>query len=162
MSTSAKNWVEGGIDGVTVRAIRKFTDQRGWLGEAFRSDELPDELRPEMGYVSMTRPGVARGPHAHRDQTDIFAFYGPGVFEVKLWDNRPGSRTYGRMTTLRAGADQPQVVIVPPGVVHGYKNVADCDGLVVNLPNRLYAGKNRKSPVDEIRYEDNPDSGFRM
>ena len=35
-------------------------------------------------------------------------------------------------------SDNPRAVIVPKGVVHGYKNVGDIDGMVVNCPNRLY------------------------
>jgi dTDP-4-dehydrorhamnose 3,5-epimerase len=51
-------------------------------------------------------------------------------------------------------------VLIPPGVVHAYKNVSEVPGLVVNFPNRLYAGEGRKGPVDEIRYEDRPGSPF--
>jgi dTDP-4-dehydrorhamnose 3,5-epimerase len=54
------------------------------------------------------------------------------------------------------------VVIVPQGVVHGYRNIGDKDGLVINLPNRVFMGEGRKSPVDEIRHEDDPATIFRM
>ena len=69
---------DGPIDGLIVREMSFYEDDRGSLAELFRIDELEDGMRPEMGYVSMTLPGVVRGPHAHRDQTDLFAFYGPG------------------------------------------------------------------------------------
>ena len=32
--------------------------------------------------------------------------------------------------------------------------------MVVNLPNRLYAGQGKKEPVDEIRHEADPQSIF--
>jgi len=51
---------------------------------------------------------------------------------------------------------------VPPGVVHAYKNVSRVAGLVFNCPNRLYAGRHREEPVDEIRHEDRRDSPFRL
>ena len=41
-------------------------------------------------------------------------------------------------------------------------NVGDCDGLVINCPNRLYAGEGRREPVDEIRHEDDANTIFRM
>ena len=50
------------IPGVVIRPIKRFTDDRGWLMELFRDDELPDGFEPTMGYLSMTKPGVARGP----------------------------------------------------------------------------------------------------
>jgi dTDP-4-dehydrorhamnose 3,5-epimerase len=58
------------------------------------------------------------------------------------------------------GQSQPGTVVVPPGVVHAYKNVANVPGWVFNLPNQLYAGEGRKEPVDEIRHEDIPSSPF--
>lgn len=146
---------------VVCRTLQKHTDHRGWLTEVFRNDEL-DGFEPAMCYVSLTLPGVARGPHEHRDQTDYFVFTGPGTFEIHLWDNRPGSPTRG-VRQIHTGGDQlPLCVIVPPGVVHGYKNVSDVPGLVINCPDRLFAGEGRQEPVDEIRHEDDPDSLFQI
>jgi len=48
------------------------------------------------------------------------------------------------------------------GVVHGYRNLSDRPGLVCNFANRLYRGPGRQEPVDEIRFEDTPDSPFRL
>ena len=81
---------ESKLPGVHIFEIAKFEDERGWLMEAFRSDEL--EFLPEMAYVSQTLPGVMRGPHEHRDQTDFFVFIGPGVFDLHLW----GRETWGK------------------------------------------------------------------
>ena len=53
---------KGPIEGVVITAYRKFVDERGWLTEIFRHDELPGWFRPEMSYVSVTNPGVLRGP----------------------------------------------------------------------------------------------------
>ncbi len=152
----------GPIEGVEVRDIHKYLDHRGWLCELFRMDELDKEIFPQMAYCSLTYPGVSRGPHAHHHQTDIFCFLGPGNFEVRLWDNRRSSKTYGNMQKIYAGKDSPKIVIVPPGVVHGYKVVGTEAGLVFNCPNKLYAGYGRKEPVDEIRYEDEIDSPFKF
>lgn len=116
----------------------------------YREDQLEPGRRPVMAYVSQTLPGVARGPHEHREQTDYFAFFGPGDFRIYLWDARHAGATSGHKMTLVAGESNPQVVIVPPGVVHAYKNVSQVPGLVFNCPNRLYAGEGKKGPVDEI------------
>jgi dTDP-4-dehydrorhamnose 3,5-epimerase len=152
---------DGPIEGVTVTDFRFFHDERGWLAEVFRQDELNEEIYPAMAYVSMTLPGVQRGPHAHRDQTDYFVF-NSSVFKLVLWDGRKDSPTYMNRMVLHSGSEDPKYVVVPPGVVHAYKNVGDENGLVLNLPNRLYAGWDRKEPVDEVRYEDDPDSIYRV
>lgn len=69
-----------------------------------------------------TIPGIARGPHEHREQADIFAFIGPGNFRIHLWDNRGDSPTNKIRMIIFGGEDNPLLVVVPPGVVHGYKN----------------------------------------
>jgi dTDP-4-dehydrorhamnose 3,5-epimerase len=54
------------------------------------------------------------------------------------------------------------MVIIPAGVVHAYHNVGKIPGWVINLPNRLYAGKQRKEEVDEIRHESDPTSPYQL
>ncbi|MEJ2670625.1 MAG: dTDP-4-dehydrorhamnose 3,5-epimerase family protein [Deltaproteobacteria bacterium] len=150
------------IAGVICSPLKLYTDHRGWLAEIFRQDELASEYFPAMAYVSVTNPGVGRGPHAHQDQTDLFCFYGPGDFRVVLWDNRPASPTFEVCQEFLLGASQPAVLIVPPGVVHGYKNVSEHPGFVCNFANRLYGGQGRSEPVDEIRFEEDAYSPFRL
>lgn len=150
------------IRDVVVYPLKKFYDDRGWLTELFRIDELSEEFRPEMAYISFTKPGVKRGPHEHVDQADLFCFIGPSTFMLRLWDNRIDSPTYNAVVTLFVGEDNPTAVIIPRGVVHGYKNVGLNDGMVVNCPNRLYMGHKRSEPIDEIRHEDDPETIYRM
>lgn len=154
--------VQGGPwAGLRVLPARPFRDSRGWLVEVFRRDEVEPELAPAMAYVSMTAPGVVRGPHEHRHQTDWFCFVGPSDFRLTLWDARDGSPTRGKKMVVECGQSRPGIVVIPPGVIHAYRNIGDREGLVFNCPNRLYAGPGRKEPVDEIRHEDRPGSAYR-
>ena len=153
---------KGRIHDVVCKPLGKFLDERGWLTELFRSDELEPGVMPAMAYISMTLPGVARGPHEHVDQTDLFCFMGPSNFKVYLWDARPGSPSCGLKQVLYAGGDAPMMVIVPPGVVHAYRNIGLESGIVFNAPNRLYAGEGKREPVDEIRHEELVDSPFQL
>ena len=94
---------ETAIKGVRLAQVKRYTDSRGWLVETFRTDwlETPDlqPALPAMAYVSLTHPGVARGPHEHSDQTDYLGFLGPSTFKVRLWDNRPGSPSETRKSS---------------------------------------------------------------
>lgn len=150
------------IADVLCRPLRRHGDARGWLIELYRDDELDAGLHPVMAYVSQTLPGVARGPHEHVDQTDYFAFIGPGDFELFLWDARRASPTFGVHTRTVCGESNPCAVTIPPGVVHAYRNVGDVPGWVFNGPNRLYAGPGKREKVDEIRHENDPGSPFRL
>lgn len=151
---------KGKIYDVAIRGLGKFIDERGWLAELFRSDELEREQIPVMSYISMTLPGVARGPHEHREQTDYFCFIGPSNFKIYLWDARPDSPSYGTKQVIYAGVDSPMMVIVPPGIVHAYRNIGTENGIVFNAPNRLYAGEGKQHQVDEIRHEESSGSTF--
>jgi dTDP-4-dehydrorhamnose 3,5-epimerase len=142
---------QSALPNVTIRSLNKFADSRGWLAEIFREDEIPAELMPAMSYISVTLPGVARGPHEHVDQTDLFVFFS-GAYELHLWENRPGQPP--AYEVHHVGEDNPAAIFVPPGVVHAYRNVGEKEAFVLNLPNRLYAGRGKSEPVDEIRHED--------
>ncbi len=150
----------GEIEGVLVKNLVKHVDERGWLSELFRHDEMERGIYPVMAYVSLTFPGIRRGPHEHLKQWDYFCFLGPSNFKVVLWDNRRDSKTYGNKMVIFAGEDAPRAIAVPPGVVHGYKNIGDKPGLVFNAPNRLYRGWGRVEPVDEVRHEEDPENPF--
>lgn len=154
---------KGQIEGVKVKQIKKYIDERGWLAELFRDDELDSTaLKPAMSYISYTLPGVIRGPHEHREQTDHFSFIGPSNFKLVMWDNRKESKSFRKKMVLFVGEDNPSSVIIPEGIVHAYKNIGTKDGAVMNFPNRLFMGDGKKSQVDEIRHEDDPDSQFKV
>lgn len=152
----------GEIKGVDIRDLQKFADDRGWLAELFRNDELSREFYPVMSYISSSDPGVRRGPHEHVDQADLFCFMGPSSFKLRMWDNRRDSESYNHMMTLVVGANNPKSVLVPAGVVHAYQNVGEVQGIVINCPNRLYMGEGKREKIDEIRHEDDPETIFRM
>lgn len=153
---------KGPIEGVTLIPVRKYVDERGWLAEVFRHDELAKPYHPVMGYTSISLPGVTRGPHEHVDQSDLFVFLGPGNFKICLWDNRKSSPTYHNRVVAFGGQDYPLQVLIPPGVVHAYRNVSDTSSVVLNFPNQLFMGQGKKHPIDEIRHEDDPNTPFRL
>ena len=148
------------INGVIIKKLAKFADERGWLTEIYRSDEVVSA--PAMSYVSLTLPGVIRGPHEHVYQSDFFVFIGPGSFRLHLWDRRADSSTKGEKLELEVGADNPCSVLVPPGVVHGYQCISTDPALSINFPDKLYKGVLKKEEIDEIRWEHNPESPYKI
>lgn len=150
--------IKSEIPGVFFFPLNSFRDERGWLTELFRHDLLEVAHHPAMGYVSQTLPGVVRGPHEHESQSDLFCFLGPGNFELFLWEDFGSGDPYKEVHLV--GESNPVSVVVPPGVIHAYKNVSDKPGLVFNFPNRLYGGPGGKYPADEIRHESDKDSPY--
>jgi dTDP-4-dehydrorhamnose 3,5-epimerase len=154
--------IESRIKGVIIRKPALFEDRRGWLTEIFRVDEIDPELQPVMAYISITKPGVTRGPHEHNNQTDFLSFPGISRFRIHLWDNRRESPTFGVYYSFETDLRVPYIVIVPPGVVHAYTNIGEDEGVTVNCPDKLYRGEGKSEPVDEIRHEENPESPFKV
>ncbi|MDA0986933.1 MAG: dTDP-4-dehydrorhamnose 3,5-epimerase family protein [Bacteroidetes bacterium] len=152
----------GEIDGIIVKPLQKFSDSRGWLLELFREDEIDKNFLPKMSYISMTNSGVVRGPHEHKDQADMFIFLESSKFKLYLWDNRTKSKTYLNKKIIEVGEKLPSMVIIPPGIVHAYKNIGDGNGITLNFPNKLFGGFNKKEVVDEVRHESNPNSPFKI
>jgi len=147
------------INGVVIKKLNKYADDRGWLAEIFRHDEV--DFMPAMSYVSVTKPGVVRGPHEHVYQSDCFVFTGPGSFDLYLWDRREGSKTKGEHIKIDVGEDNPTMVVVPPGVVHGYKCTSKSNAWCINLPDKLYKGIGKKDDeIDEIRWEEDKNSKY--
>lgn len=146
------------IEGLIIKKLDKYEDERGHLMEIYRSDE--NKVKPEMSYISLTKPQVSRGPHEHIYQTDFFIFPGPGDFRLYLWDRRENSSTKGKHMKIELGEKNPASVIVPPGVVHGYKCISKIPAFSINLPDKLYKGENKKESVDEIRWEEKDDNPY--
>lgn len=148
------------IKGVVFFDLETHTDDRGFLIELFRNDCLEHENQPIMAYLSETKPGVTRGPHEHEEQSDLFCFVGPGDFELILWEKRFFDEIYKEVHLV--GSKNPVAVIVPPGVVHAYKNISETSGVVFNAPNKLYAGPGKCYTVDEIRHESNKNTSYKI
>ena len=137
------------IHDLIVQTITPHIDHRGHLIECWRTDK--SNFNPEMMYISYSKPGVRRGAHLHRFQQDYFIFMGPGNFRVVVKDNRPDSPTYNEVDDFYVGENKPAYVIIPTDCWHGYQNVSNHTGMVINIPDKLYKGKNYSEPVDEVR-----------
>jgi len=46
--------------------------------------------------------------------------------------------------------------------VHGYKNISNVDGWCINMPDKLYKGEGKSEEVDEIRWESNIESPYKI
>jgi dTDP-4-dehydrorhamnose 3,5-epimerase len=135
--------------------LKKYKDERGYSVELWRTDELPNWFMPLQSYFSMTLPGITRGPHSHLTQADAFTFVGPGNFYFYIWDQKDNYDRY------YVGEERPKLIIVPPRIIHAYKNISNVPGIVINSPNQLYKGWDRRGYVDEIRHENDPNSPYK-
>ncbi|MCP4229852.1 MAG: dTDP-4-dehydrorhamnose 3,5-epimerase [bacterium] len=129
--------VKGGpIDGVTVRGLRSIPDERGWLMEILRNDD-PDFKEFGQVYVTVAYPDVVKAWHYHKVQTDYFAVVA-GMAKVALYDGRDDSPTQGAVLEIFMGERNPLLLVIPPGVMHGFKAVGDNKAYLINCPTELF------------------------
>ena len=133
------------IEGVKTKKLRVIPDERGRLMEILRCDE---EIFEKFGqvYVTTTYPGVIKGWHYHKVQTDNVAVV-HGMVKLALYDAREGSPTKGEVNEFFLGIHNPMLVQIPKGVYHGWKCIGQEEAVVVNSPTEPY---NYEKP-DEYR-----------
>lgn len=133
------------IDGIQVKQLKRHADERGYLMEMLREDF--DEFdRFAQCYVSMNYPGVIRAWHYHKKQDDLWVCV-RGMIKAVVYDSREGSPTQGEVNEFFMGDNNPTLLKIPVGTMHGYKTVGVEPSLLVNFPTQLY---NREEP-DEYR-----------
>ena len=154
-------YTDGPIEGVVIRPLKAFHDERGWLVEIFRHDELEQDRWPVMMYVSSTLPGVTQVPTSILTRPMASRLSALPISSSICGTHArivPPTAT-GRSPLWASRTPRPWI---PPGVVHAYRNVGQVSGVVFNAPNRLYAGWEKKEKVDEIRHEDADPRKFPM
>jgi dTDP-4-dehydrorhamnose 3,5-epimerase len=125
------------IDGVKVKTLKVIPDERGRLMEILRAD---DEMFYKFGQVYMTAayPGVVKGWHYHKQQSDNMAVV-KGMMKIVLYDGRQGSPTFGEVNEFFAGGHNPVLIHIPPYVYHGFKCISTEEAIVINTPTDVYA-----------------------
>jgi dTDP-4-dehydrorhamnose 3,5-epimerase len=136
--TSDWNSLQNAIDGVRVREMKNVLKGGGdVLCEVFRRDWMLDDGEVDQVFQSVMNPGSISAWHVHRLTTDrLFASH--GVLQIVLFDARESSPTHGRINEFRFGTARPALLIIPPGVFHGVRNISQQAAVLLNLVDRAY------------------------
>ncbi|MDO8559530.1 MAG: dTDP-4-dehydrorhamnose 3,5-epimerase family protein [bacterium] len=123
--------------------------------EVVRDDEV---LLSRFGQstFTVTYPGAIKAFHWHRKQDDVW-FVAGGTALVVLYDQRKNSPTFGQTQTTRAGKDDYKVIVIPAGVVHGYKVLGNEPVLLFYHTTQSY---DAKDPDEERLAYDDPTISF--
>ena len=125
------------IEGVRFRVARPVSHQHGHLTEAFRADWGIIEAPIVQVNLTATFPGRIRAWGIHRFTVDRL-FAATGSLCIVCYDGRRGSATFGRVNEFLFGHRNQGLIVIPPGVYHGWKNVGDDEATIVSMPSRLY------------------------
>ncbi len=104
---------------MVVVDLTSHADDRGSVAEVYRESWFPVARPVLQANLSESRPGVLRGLHFHREQSDCWIPVAGTAF-VGLYDLREGSPTRGSKAELRVGDHERRALLIPPGVAHGF------------------------------------------
>jgi dTDP-4-dehydrorhamnose 3,5-epimerase len=133
------------IEGVLIKRLNVIKDSRGRVMEILRRD---DKVFQKFGqvYLSTCNPGIVKGWHYHKKQTDFFAVV-QGNAKVVLYDMQENSKTKGEVQEVLIGENNPILIQIPPMVVHAITSTDKNPVFLINCPTQPY---NHKNP-DEYR-----------
>jgi dTDP-4-dehydrorhamnose 3,5-epimerase len=125
------------IEGVKVKRLMKYCDDRGFFAELVRDDE--PQLLSKFGQASwsMSYPGVIKAFHYHEKQDDLW-FFPSGNAQVVLYDLRKDSPTMGETDVYYMGEENPILLLIPKGVAHGYRVLGQKPATIIYFTTESY------------------------
>jgi dTDP-4-dehydrorhamnose 3,5-epimerase len=151
---SAKNMLKSKeplmLQGIKVKSIKRFVDERGFFSEVMRTDwkDLFGEDTIAQSNCSYTFPGCIRAWHRHlRGQNDYFLAL-RGTIKICAFDDATAELT----EVVSSGSDL-QVVRMPGHYWHGFKAVGNEPALLLYFTTNLYSSAD---PDEERRVWNDP------
>ncbi|TSC93645.1 MAG: dTDP-4-dehydrorhamnose 3,5-epimerase [Candidatus Berkelbacteria bacterium Athens1014_28] len=148
----AENIENGKIAGVKIKKLTVWKDkpdlkqdiELGSFMEVLRDD---DGLLKKFGQSNFTiaHKGTIKAFHWHKFQDD-FWFLASGKAAIVLYDKRDDSPTKGVTEIIYGGTNDYKLVLIPVGVVHGYKVLSDEPCLLFYHVTKSY---NPENPDEE-------------
>jgi len=130
-------WRVNPIDGMHFRPTRPIAHEDGTLAEVARRSwaELDQEI--VQVHVTTTEPGRIRAWGLHRRSTDRL-FVVTGLVSLVVFDGRSDSPTRGALNEFKLSERTPALLVIPPNVYHGWKNIGTVEAFIINLPTEQY------------------------
>jgi len=138
------------LQGIKIRQIRRFPDERGFFSEVMRKDwkDLFGEDTVAQANLSFTYPDVVRAWHRHvKGQTDYFLAL-RGMIKICAFNDE----TQEVNEVISSGFDL-QVVRMPGNYWHGFKALGNEPAMLLYFTTNLYDPKN---PDEERRPWNDP------
>ncbi len=112
---------QGEIEGVQLKELRTFQDDRGFFREAMKiTDGLFEEGLDCLSHTTLIA-GKTHGWYVRADGCGWW-YLPQGVARVRLYDRRPDSVSFGERVELCIGENELAGVIrIPAGVVYGFQ-----------------------------------------
>ncbi len=145
------------IDGVKVVDLKRFNDDGGSFIELARLTNGNPELLPEVNIkqinFSEMLPNVIKAFHVHIKQTDIWFVPPKDKILLVLVDIREDSPTKGLQMRIPLGDYKSKLVVIPPGIAHGCKNIGTDTGQIIYFVSSIFSADPKDSDEGRLPWD---------
>ena len=125
------------IDGLRFRTVRPVPHEDGTVAEVARA-AWPEIDQPVVQvHITTTLAGRIRAWGLHEASTDRL-FVVSGLVSIVVFDGRTDSPTFGCLNEFRVSERNPGLLVIPPNLYHGWKNIGIDEAFIINMPSSQY------------------------
>jgi len=128
---------QAAVEGVKFRPVRPVPHEDGTVAEVARAVWPEIDLPILQVHITTTLPGRIRAWGLHRGSTDRL-FVVRGLVSIVVFDGREDSPTYGQVNEFRISERNPALLVIPPNLYHGWKNIGIDEAFIINMPSSQY------------------------
>lgn len=125
------------IQGLRFRAIRPVPHEDGVVSEVARTAWSEIDVPLVQVHITTTFAGRVRAWGLHESSTDRL-FVVSGLVSIVVYDGRQDSPTYNCLNEFRVSERNPGLLVIPPNLYHGWKNIGNEEAFIINMPSNLY------------------------
>jgi dTDP-4-dehydrorhamnose 3,5-epimerase len=125
------------IDGVIFRPTRPVPHEDGHVTEVARASWEILCAPIVQVHITTTFPGRVRAWGVHQLGTDRL-FVVSGLVKIVVFDGRQASGTFGALNQFVVSEKNPGLLVIPPNLYHGWKNIGNSEAIIINMPDRMY------------------------
>jgi dTDP-4-dehydrorhamnose 3,5-epimerase len=143
------------IEGIIIKEIKKFVDERGFFSELLRKDWDNLILKEEIVQLNLSYsyPNIIRAWHRHlKGQVDFFICI-TGSIKICAYDDIEDSKTFRELDEIVISEEALKIVRIPGILWHGYKAIGSKPIKMLYGVNKLY---DYTDPDEERRVWDDP------
>jgi dTDP-4-dehydrorhamnose 3,5-epimerase len=119
------------ITGVIIQPLKQITGKSGSVLHMLKNDSILFKQFGEV-YFSEIHSGHVKAWKQHKKQSQNLAV--PlGVIRLVIYDDRPNSNTYGKITEYKLGRPEDYTLIhIPPMLWYGFQGIGSQTSMIAN------------------------------
>ncbi len=125
------------IEGLRFRPTRPVPHEDGTVAEVARAAWSEIDLPVLQVHITTTLPGRTRAWGLHQASTDRL-FVVCGLVSIVVYDGRQDSPTCGSVNEFRVSERNPGLLVIPPNLFHGWRNIGTDEAYIINMPSSQY------------------------